>query len=97
MLNIGRALNLLAVKTGDEPLKAETHLSRTGLCQQRESSTIQRCIRICEIAREYTEALATNDVTAEVIEELGSVIEEVKTAVAEQVKSTAEKRLHVCG
>ena len=91
-LHLARALNAHAVKTGNEPLSAETKVSRSGLTQHRESETIQYCIRIGELARDHAEELSVYAITPDTVAELDGAIDRMKTAVADQVKKAAEKK-----
>lgn len=91
-LHVSRALNALAVKTGNEPLKAETHISRSRLNQSRESVMMQYCIRISGISREYAEELNPYGITSDTIGQLDAAIEQMKAAIAEQVIKAAERK-----
>ena len=91
-LHVAKALNALAVKTGNEPLRAETRICRSGLLHLRESATLQNCIRIGEIAGQYTGDLERYGITAATLGTLDSAIERMRTALADKVLKNAERK-----
>lgn len=91
-MHVARAMSVLSVKTGNEPLRAETDVTANGLLRMRQTRTLQYCTRLSGIAREYVEELAVYGVTGEMLDELDAAIEQVKSAVADQVNRNAQQK-----
>ena len=79
-------------KSGNEQLKAECGLSRSGLQNMRENALLQFCTRVLEFAKTYATDLAPYGITAEDIESLGEAMAQCVLRLDELRNKSAESR-----
>jgi len=87
---VGNGLNALGVKTGNEPLKAETGATRSDLYHARDNDLLQYGRKIHELAKGYADELTPYGITAEVIENLNAATAQVQAAIEAQTRKMAE-------